>query len=133
MHGEIDDLKENTSRRGCGRSDLDRADRKSYFPKQYTEHSQPSPGSRRSACDYHCPQRAVAGAKVLAASVVDFLTNPQLVAEAKATFKKETAGFECKSFLPQEQKPRIHLNKELMELYRPLLTKYYVKEKRKFE
>lgn len=76
---------------------------------------------------------AVAGAKVLAASVVDFLTNPQLVEDAKITFKKETAGFEYKSFLPPDQKPPIHLNKEIMERYRPLLTKYYLKEKPKFE
>src|SRR5262245_6435729 len=76
---------------------------------------------------------AVAGAKVLAASVVDFLTNPQLAEDAKITFKKETAGFEYKSFLPPDQKPPIHLNKEIMERYRPLLTKYYLKEKPKFE
>jgi aminobenzoyl-glutamate utilization protein B len=76
---------------------------------------------------------AVAGAKVLAASVVDFLMNPQLVEDAKITFKKETAGFEYKSFLPSDQKPPIHLNKEIMERYRPLLTKYYLKEKPKFE
>jgi aminobenzoyl-glutamate utilization protein B len=76
---------------------------------------------------------AVAGAKVLAASLVDFLMNPQLVEDAKITFKKETAGFEYKSFLPPDQKPPIHLNKEIMERYRPLLTKYYVKEKPKFE
>jgi aminobenzoyl-glutamate utilization protein B len=75
----------------------------------------------------------VAGAKVLAASVLDFLGNPRLVEEAKTTFKKETAGFEYKSFLPADQKPPIHLNKELMERYRPLLTKYYLKEKPKFE
>ena len=56
---------------------------------------------------------AVAGAKVLAASVVDFLTDPKLVEEAKTTFKKETAGFQYKSFLP--------------------LSKYYLKEKPKFE
>ena len=76
---------------------------------------------------------AVAGAKVLAASVVDFLMDPKLVEEAKTTFKKETAGFQYKSFLPPDQKPPVHLNKELMERYRPLLAKYYLKEKPKFE
>jgi aminobenzoyl-glutamate utilization protein B len=76
---------------------------------------------------------AVAGAKVLAASVVDFLMDPKLVEEAKTTFKKETAGFHYKSFLPPDQKPPVHLNKELMERYRPLLAKYYLKEKPKFE
>jgi aminobenzoyl-glutamate utilization protein B len=50
---------------------------------------------------------AVAGAKVLAASVVDFLTDPKLVEEAKTTFKKETAGFQYKSFLPADQSRRL--------------------------
>ena len=76
---------------------------------------------------------AVAGAKVLAASVLDFMTHPGLVEEAKATFKKETAGFQYKSFLPPDQKPPIHLNKELMERYRPALSKHYLKEKPRFE
>ncbi|HWO42075.1 MAG TPA: amidohydrolase, partial [Candidatus Eisenbacteria bacterium] len=76
---------------------------------------------------------AVAGAKVLAASALDFLMNPKLVDEAKATFAKETAGFQYRSFLPADQKPPIHFNKELMERYRPLLSKYYLKEKPKFE
>jgi len=76
---------------------------------------------------------AVAGAKVLAASVVDLMTNPQLVEEAKATFKKETAGFQYRSFLPPDQKPPIHLNRETMERYRPLLSKHYLKEKPRFE
>jgi aminobenzoyl-glutamate utilization protein B len=75
---------------------------------------------------------AVAGAKVLAASVLDFMIDPRLVEEAKATFKKETAGFQYRSFLPPDQKPPIHLNKELMDRYRPLLQKYYLKEKPRF-
>jgi aminobenzoyl-glutamate utilization protein B len=76
---------------------------------------------------------AVAGAKVLAASVVDFLSDPKLVEEAKNTFKKETAGYQYKSFLPPDQKPPIYLNKELMDRYRPLLAKYYLKEKPRFQ
>lgn len=76
---------------------------------------------------------AIAGAKVLAASVIDFLTDPKLVEEAKNTFKKETAGYQYKSFLPADQKPPIYLNKEIMDRYRPLLAKYYLKEKPKFE
>jgi aminobenzoyl-glutamate utilization protein B len=76
---------------------------------------------------------AVAGAKVLAASVIDFLMKPELVEEAKSTFKKETAGFQYKSFLPPDQKPPIYLNKESMERYRPLLARHYLKEKPKFE
>ena len=76
---------------------------------------------------------ATAGAKVLAASVVDFLTNPKLIEEAKATFRDETAGFQYKSYLPPDQKPPLHLNREIMERYRPLLEKYYLKEKPSFQ
>ena len=52
-----------------------------------------------------------------------------MVEEAKTTFKKETAGFHY----PLDQKPPTYLNKELMERYRPLLSKFYLKEKPKFE
>ena len=76
---------------------------------------------------------AVAGAKVLAASVIDFMLEPKLVDEAKATFKKEIGTTQYKSFLPADQKPPIHLNKELMERYRPELSKFYMKEKPRFE
>lgn len=76
---------------------------------------------------------AVIGAKVLAASVIDFLTRPSLVDEAKATFKKEIGDVQYRSFLPPDQKPPIHFNKEIMERYRPLLEKFYLKEKPRFE
>jgi aminobenzoyl-glutamate utilization protein B len=76
---------------------------------------------------------AVAGAKVLAASVVDFMMDPKLMEEAKATFKEETKGFVYKSFLPPDQKPPVHMNREIMARYRPLLEKFYLKEKPKFE
>ncbi len=76
---------------------------------------------------------AVAGAKVLAASVVDFFTSPSLVDEAKAAFKKEIGDIKYKSFLPPDQKPPIHLNKEIMARYRPLLEKFYLKEKPEFK
>lgn len=76
---------------------------------------------------------AVAGAKALAASAVDFFANPALVDEAKATFKKEIGNVQYKSFLPPDQKPPIHLNKEIMERYRPALEKFYLKEKPEFK
>ena len=76
---------------------------------------------------------AVAGAKVLAASALDFFANTALVGEAKASFKKEIGDVQYKSFLPPDQKPPIHLNKEIMERYRPLLQKFYVKEKPEFK
>ena len=76
---------------------------------------------------------AVTGAKVLAASVIDFMINPSLVDQAKATFKNEIGNFQPKSFLPADQKPPTYLNKEIMDRYRPLLEKHYHKERPKFE
>ena len=75
---------------------------------------------------------AVAGAKALAASAVDFFADPSLVTEAKATFKKEIGDVQYKSFLPPDQKPPVHLNKEIMERFRPALEKFYIKEKPEF-
>jgi len=76
---------------------------------------------------------AVVGAKALAASVVDFFADPALVAEAKATFKKEIGDVQYKSFLPPDQKPPIHLNREIMDRYRRQLEKFYIKEKPDFK
>ncbi|MCH6569892.1 MAG: amidohydrolase, partial [Acidobacteria bacterium] len=76
---------------------------------------------------------AVAGAKALAASLVDFLIDPQLLAKAKETFREEIAGVQFKSLLPAEQQPPLDLNKELMERFRPLMRKDYLKEKPHFQ
>ncbi len=76
---------------------------------------------------------AVAGAKALAASLVDFLIDPQLLAKAKETFREEIAGVPFKSLLPPEQQPPLDLNKELMERFRPLMRKDYLKEKPHFQ
>ncbi|MDA2934704.1 amidohydrolase [Acidobacteria bacterium AH-259-D05] len=75
---------------------------------------------------------AVAGAKVLAASAIDFFTAPNLVAKAKETFREEVADVEFKSLLPEDQKPPLTLNKELMDRFRPLMRKDYLKEKPRF-
>src|SRR6266850_1464867 len=47
---------------------------------------------------------AVAGAKAFAAAVMDCFAKPELVAEAKRTFKEELAGVEYKPMLPADQK-----------------------------
>ncbi len=75
---------------------------------------------------------AVAGAKVLAASVMDFFTDAQLLSKAKATFKEEIAGIEFKSLLPADQQPPLNLNQEIMDRFRPLLRKDYLEEKPRF-
>jgi aminobenzoyl-glutamate utilization protein B len=72
---------------------------------------------------------ALAGAKVLAASIVQCLNDPAIVEEAKRSFKEELGGVEYRPLLPREQKPPVDLNRATMEKYRPLLAKHYPKEK----
>ncbi len=75
---------------------------------------------------------AVAGAKVLALSAVDFLEHPERVAEAKATFREELGGVEYKSLLPPDQKPPVELNRAMMEKFRPAMAKHYRTERPHF-
>lgn len=69
----------------------------------------------------------VAGAKVLAGSMVDLLTNPDLLAKAKETFKKEVGGATYKPLLPPDQKPPLSLNTEEMAKYRDLMKPHYLR------
>jgi aminobenzoyl-glutamate utilization protein B len=75
---------------------------------------------------------AVAGAKVMAASLVECFTNSTVVDQAKRSFKEELAGVEYKSLLPRDQKPPVHLNHATMEKFRPLLRRHYLTEKPNF-
>ncbi|MEE8349423.1 MAG: peptidase dimerization domain-containing protein, partial [Acidobacteriota bacterium] len=75
---------------------------------------------------------AVAGAKVLAATVIDFFIDPQLVSKAKKSFKEEISGTRFESLLPADQQPPLDLNKEIMDRFRPLMRKDYLDEKPRF-
>ena len=75
---------------------------------------------------------AVAGAKVMAASVVECFSNPAIIDEAKRTFKDELGGTEYRSLLPPGQKPPVTLNRATMEKFRPLMAAHYLKEKPRF-
>jgi aminobenzoyl-glutamate utilization protein B len=72
---------------------------------------------------------ALAGAKVMAAAIVECLKNPEIVAEAKRTFRDEIKGVEYRPLLPAHQQPPVDLNRAMMEKYRPLMAKHYLKEK----
>ena len=63
------------------------------------------------------------GAKVIAASVLDLLTNQKLLGEVQAEFAEYSKTHPYKSFLPEGAKPPVDLNKELMEKYRDALLK----------
>ena len=75
---------------------------------------------------------AVAGAKVLAASALDFLTRPEMVAEAWTTFKKELGGVEYRPLLPVGQDPPADLNRDMMEAFRPAMREHYLKRQPEF-
>ena len=75
---------------------------------------------------------SVAGAKTLAGSVVDLLSNPSLIHRAKETFSEEIGDIVYEPLIPGEQKPPIDLNRQMMEQFRPAMREHYVKEKPKF-
>jgi len=66
------------------------------------------------------------GAKVVALTVLDLLTRPELVSQAWDYFNNvQTKDHKYVSFLRPEDRPAIWLNKERMEKYRPEMRKYY--------
>jgi len=75
----------------------------------------------------------VAGSKVLAGAILDFLMNPQLVNEARGEFEKATDEMKYFAVLPADAKPPLDLNKETMERYRPAMSKYYLNKPVRFE
>ncbi|MDO5689459.1 MAG: amidohydrolase [Tissierellia bacterium] len=66
----------------------------------------------------------IAGAKVMAATALDFLTDQKLVDAAWAEFNELKAERPYESRV-QGIKPPLGLNKEVMEKYRPLMEQYY--------
>ena len=74
----------------------------------------------------------VAGAKVLAASLLDLLTSPALVAKAKEQFREDTRDTPYFSFLPADAKPPLELNREMMERFRPEMRKHYLNRTPRF-
>jgi aminobenzoyl-glutamate utilization protein B len=67
----------------------------------------------------------VVGAKVMAASVVDLLANPDLLARAQETFSQEVSGSTYRPLLPPGQTPPLDLNAEEMAKYRDAMRAHY--------
>ncbi|MET0299883.1 MAG: amidohydrolase [Flavitalea sp.] len=68
----------------------------------------------------------IAGSKVVAATLIDMLTNPAIIKDAWEFHRNvQTKDIKYKSFVEATDKPAIHLNKEIMNEYKPLLEKYY--------
>ena len=62
-----------------------------------------------------------AGAKVMAATAMDLLTDEKLLTAIKNEFAEYSKTHPYKSFLPEGAKPPLDLNRELMEKYRKAL------------
>ena len=75
----------------------------------------------------------VAGAKVLAGTILDLLTRPELVKAARAEFAKTTAEIKYFAVLPADATPPLDLNKETMDRYRPAMRRFYLNKPVRFE
>ena len=68
----------------------------------------------------------VAGSKVMAMTVIDLLTKPALLAEAKAYFKDvQNKDQHYVSFLAPTDRPQIEQNAKIMAQYRAAMSKFY--------
>src|SRR5882762_6660776 len=74
----------------------------------------------------------VVGAKVLAASIIDLLTSPELLERARAEFLVESRKTPYFSLLPDETNPPLDLNRAEMEKYRPEMRKFYLDKTPRF-
>jgi aminobenzoyl-glutamate utilization protein B len=73
----------------------------------------------------------VAGAKATAMTVLDLLTTPELLVSAKDYFNNvQLKDTKYDPVLTADDKPGIHLNKDLMEKMRPQMTKFYYDPKK---
>jgi len=70
-----------------------------------------------------------AGARVQAMTIIDILTKPEIVAQAKDYFKNEQSSRQqYKPMITRDDKPATYLNTEIMNEFRPKLEKYYYDE-----
>lgn len=69
---------------------------------------------------------STAGAKVMAATLLDLFAKPQIIIDAKKYFTEvQTKDRKYISFLKADDKPAVHLNKEILEQYREKMRPYY--------
>ena len=74
---------------------------------------------------------AVAGAQVMARTALQLFVEPELVDQAWTYFNDEqTSVTTYQPFIGPDDAPPIHLNREIMDTYRPLLEQYYYDETR---
>jgi aminobenzoyl-glutamate utilization protein B len=68
----------------------------------------------------------VAGAKVMAMTMIDLLTKPELVDQAWKYFREvQTKDTKYQPLIGPDDKPATYLNKRTMDAYRERMRKYY--------
>jgi len=69
---------------------------------------------------------SMAGAKATALTLIDMLTKPQILKDAKDYFVNvQTKEVKYQPFITPKDPPAIYLNKETMDKYREQMRKYY--------
>jgi aminobenzoyl-glutamate utilization protein B len=69
---------------------------------------------------------STAGAKVMAATLLDLFAKPQIAIDAKKYFEEvHTKDRKYISFLKADDKPAVHLNQAILEQYREKMRPYY--------
>jgi aminobenzoyl-glutamate utilization protein B len=69
---------------------------------------------------------STAGAKVMAATLLDLFARPQLITDAWKYFNEvQTKDRKYISFLKADDKPAVHLNQEILDQYRERMRPYY--------
>jgi len=66
---------------------------------------------------------ALAGAQAQAMTLIELLTDKQLLADAKAFYAEQTEDVQWESLIPADVAPPVHFNKERMQRYKPELEK----------
>ncbi len=68
----------------------------------------------------------IAGARVQAMTLLDAIMRPDVIAQAREYFEKvQNKDRKYTSLIRQQDKPATHLNKAIMDRYRPEMKKYY--------
>jgi aminobenzoyl-glutamate utilization protein B len=68
----------------------------------------------------------IAGARVQAMTLLDAIMRPDVLAQAREYFEKvQTKDRKYTPLIRPQDQPAIHLNKDIMDRYRPEMKKYY--------
>jgi hypothetical protein len=61
--------------------------------------------------------------------MLDLFMDEELLNRIKEVFRNEIGDTKYFSILPKDQKPPVDLNRNEMEKWRPMMEKFYIKEK----